>query len=79
MEIVGKVVKRPFAVGSKSEREAVLLETAAGDSYLLRRQGGNAFYDATLDALVDQTVRCRGQLHGGTFITQDCEPLMDNE
>jgi len=63
----GKVVKRAFAVGSKSEREAVMLTTAAGD-YVLRRAGGNAFQDPELDALVGQTIAAEGELHGYTLL-----------
>jgi len=67
MQFHGKVVKRPFAVGSKSEREAVLLVTPAGD-YVLRRLGGNAFQDPELEALVGQTISAEGELHGYTLI-----------
>jgi hypothetical protein len=66
MEFCGKVVKKPFGVGSKSEREAVMLITDGGE-YVLRRAGGNAFRDPELDRLVGKSVCCQGSLHGYTF------------
>ena len=70
MTYVGRVVKRPFATGSKSERNAVMLETPAG-TYVLRRRGGNAFHDAELDALVGQKISAEGALHGYTLIISE--------
>jgi hypothetical protein len=61
------VVKRPFAVGSKSERDAIMLVTDAGQ-YVLRRQGGNPFVDPVLDGLVGKTIDGEGIVHGHTFI-----------
>jgi hypothetical protein len=59
-EFAGKVTKRPFGSGSKSEHEAVYLETK-DTSFVLRRQGGNPFSDPQLDRLVGKTIRCRGE------------------
>jgi hypothetical protein len=70
MECTGTVVRKPFAVGSKSERDAVMLHTAAGD-YVLRILGGNPFADPRLDALVGKRIRAHGELHGYTFIMRD--------
>ncbi|MFO0909752.1 MAG: hypothetical protein U0794_15625 [Isosphaeraceae bacterium] len=67
MELTGRVVRSAYAVGTKSERIAVMLETPDG-AYVLRRVGGNAFQDPTLDGLVGQTIRAEGQLHGSTFL-----------
>ena len=47
-EFVGKVTKRPFGKGSKSEHDAVYLETGE-KAYVLRRQGGNPFRDPQLE------------------------------
>ncbi len=52
----GSVVKRPFGVGSKSEHEAIFLATKEGD-YVLRRQGGNAFFDPELEKLVGKKIQ----------------------
>ena len=69
-EFVGKVTKTPFAVGSKSERNVVRLETDAG-SYVLRRAGGNAFKDPELDKLVGKTIRCKGEAEGYTLVINE--------
>ena len=72
-EISGPVLKAQFAAGSKSEHEAVFVDSDKG-RYLLRREGGNPFVDPELDKLVGKTVRCRGVLTGTTFIMSDwCE------
>jgi hypothetical protein len=70
MQLSGRVIKKPFAAGSKSEREAIILVTEAGE-YVLRRTGGNPFFDAELENLVGKQIRCDGNLTGYTF-------LMDN-
>lgn len=72
----GSVVRRAAARGSKSEREAVVLDTDEG-SFILRRQGGNAFSDPELDALVGHRVRARGYLSGTTLIAVALERLED--
>jgi hypothetical protein len=70
MERDGKVIRKQFAVGSKSERPAVLLQTKDGE-YVLRIQGGNPFHDPRLDALVGKHICARGELHGYTFLMKD--------
>lgn len=67
MDLNGIVSKKTVAAGSKSEREAVVIETSDGE-FLLRRAGGNPFSDPELDALVGQELRCSGTLHGQYFI-----------
>lgn len=66
-EYEGLVVKRQFGAGSKSDREAVILETG-DESLVLRREGGNAFSDHDLDALVGCRIRGVGRRAGYTFI-----------
>ena len=66
-EYTGKVVRKPFGVGTKSEHDAVCLETG-GRSYVLRRQGGNPFQDPQLDALVGKSIRCKGEVLNYTLI-----------
>ena len=66
----GQVVKRPFATGSKSEHDAVMLKTKAG-AYVLRRQGGNAFSDPELDRLVGKHISVEGKVHDYTLIISD--------
>jgi hypothetical protein len=68
MQFSGRVIQKPFAVGSKSERLAVKLVTD-DQEYVLRRQGGNAFADPVLDRLVGATIECEGiVVHGNTLI-----------
>lgn len=68
MEVSGQVVKRPTALGSKSERNAVWLETDGG-SYLLRRTNGNPFVDEKLESLVGKQICADGDVVGGkTFL-----------
>ncbi len=63
----GMVIRGPFARGSKSERDAVMLDT--GDKQLvLRLKGGNPFKDAVLDELVGHRIRANGVRTGYTLI-----------
>jgi hypothetical protein len=66
--ISGTVVRKNVAGGSKSEHQAVLLRTADGEEWLLRRLGGNAFSDPQLDELVGASITGEGQVAGNTFI-----------
>jgi hypothetical protein len=72
MIFTGKVIKEPFAVGSKHEHSAVQLITDSG-AYILRRSGGHAFQDLILDALVGKTLTVDGILHGNTLIITKIE------
>ena len=67
MQLTGRVTKKLFAEGSKSEREAVVLVTDAGE-YVLRRKGGNPFFDAELETLVGKSIKGEGDLTGYTFL-----------
>ena len=63
----GRVAKRRVRIGSKSEREAVVIDTADG-SYVLRRVGGNAFQDDDLEKLVGKRLSATGIVRGSDFI-----------
>ena len=67
MELNGRVIKKPYAIGTKSERESVMIETTE-DTYILRRLGVNAFQDSALEALVGSMILASGDFHGITFI-----------
>ncbi len=69
-DYIGKVTKKSFARGSKSEHDAVFLETGQGQ-YVLRRVGGNPFRDPQLEQLVGKTIRCRGEAKGYTLVITD--------
>lgn len=70
IEVSGEVIKKLYAVGSKSEREAVLLHTPEED-YVLRRRGGNPFHDPELEKLVGKQINCSGVLTNHTLIISD--------
>ena len=59
-EFVGRVTRRTFGAGTKSEHEAVYLDTDRG-SFLLRRVGGNPFSDPEIESLVGKCIWCRGE------------------
>ncbi|MGE8166002.1 hypothetical protein ACQKRQ_38415 [Paraburkholderia sp. NPDC080076] len=65
-QFAGKVIKRRLASGSKSERDAIQLETDKG-SYVLRREGCNPLFDPELDNLVGKFIKCTGELSGYTL------------
>lgn len=67
MQLKGLVTKKPFAAGSKSEREAIILITDERE-YVLRRKGGNPFSDRELENLVGKRICCEGDLAGYTFL-----------
>jgi hypothetical protein len=72
MQLSGRVTKKLFGKGSKSERQAVVLNTEAGQ-YVLRRRGGNPFHDPELEKLVGKTITANGDLVEYNFIMTDWE------
>jgi hypothetical protein len=65
----GAVVRGPFGAGSKSEREAVWLETAEG-RFVLRRKAGPTYDDHALDKYVGRRVQCDGFILGYTLLAE---------
>jgi hypothetical protein len=75
MREAGDVVKKPFGSDSKSEHDGVFLVTPSGE-YLLRRQGGNPFYDPELEKLVGKRIVAKGDVIGDyTFLLSGVEVL----
>lgn len=74
IEVSGQVTKQLAAAGSKSERQAIFLETGEG-TYLLRRQGGNPFSDPKLEALIGKRINCKGILTEHTLIMSDWDVI----
>lgn len=70
----GRVVLGPYGKGSKSEREAVFLETAA-ERYILRRKTGPVFGDTELAQYVGHRVECDGFVAGNTFLAERIQPV----
>lgn len=63
----GRVLRARYAKGSKSEREAVFIETDSG-RYVLRRKTGPVFGDPELEQYVGHTAECDGFLVGATLL-----------
>lgn len=75
----GRLVRARINVGSKSERNAMLLELGDGQRVTLRRAGGNPFRDPQLEALEGQCLRVEGRMQAGCFVasrldTEDAPP-----
>lgn len=70
MELTGNVVLRKFGAGSKSEHDAVYLETKNA-SYVLRKMGGNPFHDESLHQLIGKTVTVKGFINNYTFLAKE--------
>jgi hypothetical protein len=69
--MTGTVTRAHVAQGSKSEHLGVVLRTATGEEFVLRRRGGNAFRDEALDRLVGATITGVGLATDGTFIMDE--------
>lgn len=74
--LTGKLVKKGFARGSKSEHEAVYLETEKG-FFKLKRMGGNPFHDPELDAMVGKQVTVVGRVDEYQFIATEVKEMSD--
>ena len=72
--VVGDVVRRRVGGGSKSDHDAVVVDTGE-QTLILRRRGGNAFSDPAVDALVGQRVRLEGTATDTTFLIDDVTVL----
>ena len=68
----GDVVRAPFGAGSKSERQAIWLETARG-RFVLRRKDGPAFGDKALEKYVGKRVSCDGFIVDYTLLAERIE------
>lgn len=79
MQQSGRVIKKTFAPGSKSERGGIILVTEDDRELLLRRQGGNPFYDPSLEELVGKKVVCQGNPHGDyTFLISEANVVSES-
>ncbi|QND41118.1 hypothetical protein [Rhizobium ruizarguesonis] len=61
--------------GSKSERDAVVLRTPEGESYVLRRAGAPSFGDHSMDELVGKRISTTGFAKGSTLIVKEWKVL----
>jgi len=78
MTLCGAVVKKRYGVGSKSERDAIMLQTPKTE-FLLRISGSNPLYDETLDKMVGRTICGIGLVHGSTFIMSEWNDLKSEQ
>lgn len=60
-KLIGKVVIQKFGEGSKSEHDAVYLDTGK-KRYKLKKKGGNPFHDDSLHDLVGKTIEAEGNI-----------------
>lgn len=60
-KLTGKVIIEKFGEGSKSEHNAVYLDTGE-NKYKLKKQGGNPFFDESLHKLVGKTIEAEGNI-----------------
>ena len=74
--VTGAVVRRPFGTGSKSEHEAVWIETSMG-RFVLRRKDGPTFGDRALDRYVGKRVECDGFIVGYMLLAERIVILPD--
>lgn len=72
--LTGAVTRGRFGTGSKSEREAVYLETARG-RLVLRRKEGPTFDDRALEKYVGKRVKCDGFIVGYMLLAERIEIL----
>ncbi len=71
--IAGRVTRGPYGKGSKSERDAVWLETPT-TKLLLRRKDGPTFGDRSLERLVGREVKCDGFRIGDLLLAERIIP-----
>ena len=74
VDLEGLVVRKRINVGSKSEHDATMLATKDGD-FKLRRQGGHAFSDPDVDALVGKRIKGKGFVSARQFIMESWEEV----
>jgi hypothetical protein len=72
--LTGAVVRGAFGAGSKSEREAVWLETA-DRRLVLRRKDGPTFDDRALEKYIGKRVKCDGFMVGYMLVAERIEIL----
>jgi len=71
-EFTGKVTSAPFGTGTKSQHQAVYIETDQG-RFVLRREEGNPFHDPELEKMVGKTVRCEGEVEDYVLLASKCK------
>lgn len=70
IQLKGKVTSIGVSKGSKSEHNALNLETESG-SYILRRVGGNPFSDPVLKKFTGKNIIAEGMITDQIFFAHD--------
>jgi hypothetical protein len=70
VQLSGKVVIKKTSLSSKSERNAVLLQTE-DKSYVLRKMGGNPFKDTSLEIFAGKSITATGILDRNLFLAKE--------
>jgi hypothetical protein len=60
-KLIGKVIVQKFGEDSKSEHDAVYLDTG-NEKYKLKKKGRNPFHDDSLYDLVGKTIEVEGNI-----------------
>ena len=68
-ELTGKVVVKKFGLGSKSEHDAVCLQTSKGE-YVLRQVGGNPFENDAFQEMVGKQIIASGIISDYIFFAR---------
>lgn len=79
MNITGEVIVAPVSQGSKSEHNAVMINTTEGNRYTLRFPDGNPFQDDRLEVLVGKTVTLIGTVYRNIFMIEEVLPELPKE
>jgi hypothetical protein len=74
MELKGKVVMKKFGKSSKSEHDAVYLETKKGN-FVLRQVGSNAFENKELKKLLGKEVTATGTVKDYLFLAKTIKEI----
>jgi hypothetical protein len=72
--ITGILEYKSFGKGSKSEQEALGIDTEDG-WFKLKRMGGNPFHDPELEKLAGKKIKATGTKDGYQFIATDLEVI----
>ncbi|MES2645264.1 MAG: hypothetical protein V4717_00210 [Bacteroidota bacterium] len=72
--ITGKLEFKRFGEGSKSEHDALGIETKEG-WIKLKRMGGNPFHDAELEKLIGKKIKATGTKDDYQFIASKVEQI----
>ena len=77
MKLSGLVIRKRFGKGSKSEHEAVYLQTDRSnkEEYVLRRRGANPFSDPVLEDLVGKRISATGTIKEYVFFVDEWEVI----